>query len=120
MNQNILDKIKTTKSYKSKSNQTSGNKYQIKIQYNNVIVSMIFHDNYLNESDKKSFIYSLMMDAMAYENSRNIKDFMSEIGYEDEKQAVKIYNACKKQHERFNKLFTLNEQNQISKLLEDF
>jgi hypothetical protein len=116
----ILEKIKITKVYLGKSTQTSGNKYQIIINYNNIKTSMIFNDNYLNKSEKKDFICCLILDSMSFENSNSLNDFMREFGYENEKEAKKAYNGCMKQFNKYNKLFTKNEQEQLSKLLENY
>lgn len=116
----ILDKIKTTKSRLGKSEMTSGDKFKVKISYNGKSCYMVFNDNFENKSDKKDFIYSLWLDADAWINSKNLADFMSEFGYDDKKQASKIYNACEKQAQKFNKLFTQKEQNEIRELLADY
>lgn len=116
----ILEKIKTTKTYLNKSKKTSGNKFKIKMTYKNKTIYFIFNDNYLNDSDKKDFLNALYMDSLSYEESQNIYEFMRNFGYEEEKEANKIYNACKKQYEKFNKLFNLQEQQKISKILENY
>ena len=116
----ILEKIKTNKIRLGKSEMTSGDKFKVKITYNGKSCYMVYHDNFKNKSDKKDFIYSLMLDADAYNNTTNLYDFMTEYGYENEKQANKIYNACKRQSLKFDKLFTNDEQAEIQKLLADY
>lgn len=116
----ILEKIKTTKSRLGKSDCTSGNKFKVKISYNGKNCYMVYHDNFKNKSNKKDFIYSLLLDSDAYNNTTDLYDFMAEFGYDDKKQASKIYNACKMQSLKFNKLFTQKEQAEIRELLADY
>lgn len=47
----------------------------------------------------------LLSDYYAYLNARDVQDFMNEFGYEDEKQAKRIYEACGKQKEKLDDLF---------------
>lgn len=117
----ILDKIKTTKSRLGKSKMTSGDKFKVKISYNGKSCYMTFHDNFKNKSDKKDFICSLLLDSNAYEyDTRDLYDFMANFGYTDEKQARKIYNACKRQAQKVNYLFTKQEQEKLQELLMDY
>ena len=117
---NILDLIKVSKKYLGKSNLTSGNKYEITLAYMNKQISFDYHDNYKNESNIKDFLYSLMLDTSSYENCGTIYEFAREFGYKDFKQATKIYNACKKQYEKLNKLFNKQEQEELQELLQDY
>lgn len=116
----LLENIKTTKIYLNKSKETSGDKFQIKMTYKNKTIYFVFNDNYLNESGKKDFLNALYLDALSYEEAQDLCEFMRSFGYEEEKEANKIYNACKKQHKKFNKLFDLQEQQQIAKILENY
>lgn len=116
----ILEKIKTTKTLLGKSQITSGNKYKVKISYNGKSVYMIFHDNFKNGSDKKDFVYSLMQDANAYRDCYNFADFMNNFNYTEEKEVQKIYNACRRQSQKFDKLFTEEEQEELQELLADY
>lgn len=105
----ILEKIRTTKSYKGKSEMTSGNAYTVRVYYNGKYCQMTFHDNIYNKSDKNDFLYSLLMDADAYNNSRDMADFADEYGYDDIRKCLKAYNGCKSQAEKVKRLFTDEE-----------
>lgn len=111
----ILDKINVTKKLIGKSEMTSGNAYRVTISYNGKRVWFIFNDNYMNDADKKELVECLWLDATAYEYNQDLGDFINEFGYNDDiKAGISAYNGCKKQYERFNKLFTKLEQNQIA------
>ena len=105
----MLESIKCTKSYIGKSEVTSGNTYRVTLTYNGKSVWFIFNDNYLNKSNKRDFVYCLLSDAQAYECAKDVNGFMDEFCYTDYTEAKRIYNACKKQHERICKLFTSTE-----------
>ena len=116
----LLNEINTTKTYIGKSDCTSGNAYRITLTRNGVKVGFIFNDNIYNESDKNDFIYSLLSDSQAYENTRDLTDFMNEYGYTDAKQAKQAYDACKKQGERLHKLFNNTEIKTLEKIFENY
>lgn len=117
----ILKKIKTTKTRLGKSEMTSGDKFKVKITYNGKSCYMTFHDNFKNKSDKKDFICCLLLDANAYEeDTRDSYDFMVNFGYTDEKEAKAIYNACKRQAQKVNYLFTEQEKEKLQELLMDY
>lgn len=117
---NLLNEINTTKTYIGKSDLTSGNAYRVTLTRNGKRIGFIFNDNIYNESDKNDFIYSLLNDSQAYEYCYNFADFMNEYGYTDDKQAKKIYNACKKQSERLHKLFNSTEIEMLEKIFENY
>lgn len=116
----LLNEINTTKTYIGKSDLTSGNAYRVTLTRNGVKVGFIFNDNIYNESDKNDFIYSLLSDSQAYENARDLTDFMLAFGYTDAKQAKQVYNACKKQSERLHKLFNTTEIETLEKIFENY
>lgn len=116
----LSNEINTTKTYIGKSNLTSGNAYRVTLTRNGVKVGFIFNDNIYNESDKNDFIYSLLRDSQAYENARDLTDFMLDFGYDDTTQAKKIYDACKKQSERLHKLFNDAEIETLEKIFENY
>lgn len=105
----LFDRIGCQKTYMSKSDMCSGNKYFITISYKDKHIGFVFHDNYLNQSSKKDFLYCLIDDARAFENCRNLVEFMREFGYTEASKARKAYNGCMKQSERLHKLFTDEE-----------
>ena len=116
----LLNEINTTKTYIRKSDLTSGNAYRVTLTRNGVKVGFIFNDNIYNESDKNDFIYSLLRDSQAYENARDLTDFMFDFGYDNIPQAKQVYNACKKQSERLHKLFNDAEIETLEKIFENY
>ena len=115
----IKDLVMASKVCLGKSKQTSGNEYSVVLKYNGNSITMLFHDNYKNESGKDDFLYALLMDALAYESCFNLADFMDEFGYdcEDKDKAEKAYKACERQNNKLHRLFTYEE---IERLQEEF
>ena len=105
----LKDLVVASKVCMGKSKETSGNEYSVVLKYNGNSISMLYHDNYKNKSDKDEFLYALLLDGVAYENCYNLADFMDEFGYEDKTKATKAYNACKRQCEKLHRLFTYEE-----------
>lgn len=116
----LLDEINTTKTYIRKSDCTSGNAYRVTLTRNGKRIGFIFNDNIYNESDKNDFVYSLLRDSQAYENARDLTDFMLDFGYDNIPQAKQVYNACKKQSERLHKLFDDAEIETLEKIFENY
>ena len=116
----LLNEINSTETYTGKSNFTAGNAYRVTLTRNGVKVGFIFNDNIYNESDKNDFIYSLLSDSQAYENARDLTDFMLAFGYDNIPQAKQAYNACKKQSERLHKLFNDSEIKTLEKIFENY
>ena len=116
----LLNEINSTETYIGKSDLTSGNAYRVTLTRNGVKVGFIFNDNIYNESDKNDFIYSLLSDSQAYENARDLTDFMNEFGYTDAQKAKQAYNACKKQSDRLHKLFNDSEIETLKKIFENY
>lgn len=118
----IKDLVKANKICMGKSTQTSGNEYSVVLKYNGNSITMLFHDNYRNESGKDDFLYALLMDAMLYEDYPNLADFMGELGYDydQRKEAEKAYKACERQYKKLNKLFTEEEIKELLNEFEDF
>ena len=57
----------------------------------------------------KDVMYSLLSDAMAYDEADNIFDFCDDLGYDcidNYDEAIKIYNACKKTSIALHNMFT--------------
>ena len=104
----LLSMIKCSKTRLGKSNLCSGDEYRITLTYKGKKAVFRFHDNYLNKSDKSDFIRCLLLDAEAYNNCRDVYDFMSDFGYTSIRDAQKVYRACEKQSEKVHRLF--NEQ----------
>lgn len=118
----IKDLVKANKVCLGKSTKTSGNEYSVVLKYNGNSVTMLYHDNYKNESGKDDFLYALLMDAMTYENCFNLADFMKEFGYdyEQEKEAAKAYKACERQYNKLHRVFTEEEIKELQNEFEDF
>ena len=119
----IKDLVRVNKTCMGKSTQTSGNEYSVVLKYNEKSITMLFHDNYRNESEKDDFLYALLMDAMLYEECPNLADFMRELGYdyEQRKEAQKVYRACeRRQYNKLHKLFTEEEIKELQNEFEDF
>ena len=119
---NILDLIKVYKKDLGKSNKTSGNKFEITMSYMGAEIVFDYHDNYQNKSDKKDFLFALMSDSVAYRDTQNIESFIDYFDYNNEnvKVVLRAYNECKEQFEKYNKLFTETEQQEIENLLADY
>lgn len=118
----IKDLVKASKVCMGKSNKTSGNEYSVVLKYNGNSITILFHDNYRNESGKDEFLYALLMDAMLYEDCPNLADFMGELGYdyEQKEEAEKVYKACKRQYNKLHRLFTEEEIKELQNEFEDF
>lgn len=114
----ILSKIKCTRTYLRKSEMCSGNAYKITLSYHGKRCSFVFHDNFKNQSNKRDFVYCLVLDAQAYDNTRDLYEFAREFGYlryadvgdaDAMQRARKARKACEKQSERLHRLFNDNE-----------
>lgn len=118
----LKDLVKANKVCMGKSKKTGGNEYSVVLKYNGNSITMLYHDNYKNESDKDEFLYALLMDSLAYENCFNLADFMDEFGYDyDQKdKALKDYEACARQYNKLHRLFTEEEIEQLQEEFEDF
>lgn len=121
MTNNILNKIKFAKTYIEKSTLTSGNKYKITLTYKNKKVWFYYNDNIYNKGGLNDCLYCLLLDSQSFEyNKDNLKGFALEFGYDDINEAKRVYNACKKQYERLNKLFNQEEIKQLEKYFENY
>ena len=118
----LKDLVTANKVCMGKSKETSGNEYSVVLKYNGNCITMLFHDNYKNDSGKDDFLYALLMDGLAYENCYNLADFMDEFGYDyDQKdKAQKAYKACERQYNKLHRLFTDEEIEQLQEEFEDF
>lgn len=86
-----------TISIKTESGQKSFHFYGSINDFNN-------HKNELSESDLSLAVYCIFSDAASYINAVDILDFKDEFGYEDSKEARRVYNACRKQATDLNDL----------------
>lgn len=62
-----------------------------------------------NELNKNEFLRCVVGDAIAYCSCNSLNDFMDEFGYEDEKKARKIFNACKSIYSELTNYFSEDE-----------
>lgn len=118
----LKDLVKATRTYMGKSEKTSGNKYKVVFKYNGQTATMIYHDNYLNNSGKNEFLYALLMDGLAFANCFNLADFTDEFGYDYDNlpQAKKAFDSCAKQLVKLQRLFTEEEIEQLQEEFSDF
>lgn len=57
----------------------------------------------------KDIMYSLLLDAFAYDDAEDVYDFCAELGYdyiENHEKVLSMYNACKKTSEAMHRMFT--------------
>ena len=120
----LEEMVVAKKTYLFKSFMTSGGCYLITLKNvkTGVRVQMRFNDNYYNDGDVVDFVYCLMMDAWCYEESKDLEDFVRSLGYDSiyDTRAIKAYNSCKKQYERFNKIFSVEERKKVKRILENY
>lgn len=116
----LKDLVKANKVCLGKSEMTNGNDYSVTLEYNGNCITMVYHDNYLNEGDRDDFLYVLLIDSFIYEDFRNAKDLMLEYGCKDIKQAKEIYKVCKRHYKKLHRLFTDEEISQLQAEFEDF
>ena len=90
--------------------------YKCKIKYMGLSYTFKYQCNASYcEPNLNDCLDSLLLDASAYEESRDIIDFCNEFGYEDIK-GIKVYKACKKTYNAIHRLFTDEE---IEKLYDE-
>ena len=108
------------------TNENKRNNYKVRISYNGNEYETIFHDSIYNYEngiglDINDVIYAVLLDARAYEDSRDLEDFASEFGYDlyDEfeedynPELLRVYNECHKTFNALDKMFTKNELEQL-------
>lgn len=102
----------------------SRNIYTLTLKRNGISSSFKFGDSIDNTQKgirpkDYEIIYAIIQDYYSYLDSPNVNEFMSMFGYEDKKQANKIYNAVKRNYLKVNKLFTENEVEQLGKIFQE-
>lgn len=111
------------KTYLGKSETTSGNCYlmTIKNKKRGTRISFRFYDNYRNQSGLIDGLDALLSDAYAYDYcwTKDVWHFMREYGYTSYKEAEKVFNGCKKQFERMNKLLDDEELKLVKEKLQE-
>lgn len=88
-----------------KSKMCSGNEYKVTLTYMDKSYTFPFHTNYRDIKDDRRFLRCLFDDALSYENSADILDFKDELGYEDDKECRRVYNACRDISTKLHDLF---------------
>ena len=124
----LLDSVKASKTNRGKSKMTAGDKYEIKMSHNDKTIYFVFNDNINNNSDKKDWIYALLVAADAYESTRtstHLYDFCREFGYdynnkEERTEADRVLTACAKNADKLQKIFTSAELKMLHNIFEDY
>ena len=121
----LLESVKTTKTNKGKSKMTAGDKYEIKMTHNGKTICFVYNDNIYNKGDKNDFLYALLVDADAYESTKNTFEFCQAFGYdwnnkEERNKADEILTACCRNADKLQKLFTSAELDMLHNIFEDY
>ena len=118
----LKDLVTANKVCMGKSKETSGNEYSVVLKYNGNCITILYHDNYKNESGKDEFLYALLMDGLACSQCRNLSDFMDlyAYDYEEIEKAEKVFKECQRQYNKLCRLFTQEEINQLIEEFKDF
>lgn len=69
---------------------------------------------------KSETIYALKSDSEFTESAGNYKGYLDEFGLEDDKNSRKTYKGLKSNNEKYNKIFTQNQREQLNKIYEDY
>ena len=120
-------KIKILTSTVIKSPWANGycRKYFLELNYNNKKFSFPYTDSVMaycngDKLDKMNALYCVLLDADAYDNSRDIDDFSAEFGYEKISECLKAYRACEKTSEKMHEIFTNAELEQLHDEFQDY
>lgn len=110
--------------------ESKRNNYKVSINYNNESFTVVFHDSIYNYEHGISLntddvIYSVLMDAMAYDTTEDLEDFAAEYGYDlyDEFEEdynptlLDAYTECHRTSDALKRMFTSNE---LEELHEEF
>jgi hypothetical protein len=108
--------------------ESKRNHYKISINYNNESFTVVFHDSIYSYKNGISLntddvIYSILMDAMAYDNCDGLEDFASEYGYDlyDELEEgydptlLDAYTECHRISDALKRMFTSSELEELEK-----
>ena len=121
----LLDSVKASKTNKGKSKLTAGDKYEIKMTHNGKTIYFVYNDNIYNKGDKNDFLYALLVDADAYESTKNTFHFCQAFGYdynnkEERTKADRILSACCINADKLQKLFTSAELEILHEIFKDY
>lgn len=110
-------------------------KYYLELKYNNKSYRFTFHDSIYNYNHNKKLnkldtIYAVLTDSNSYDYTRNYQDFCNEFGYDEyietqygiieNREARKIYEACKKTYEALHEIFSDDELEQLQDEFQDY
>ena len=100
-------KLKTCRMGEGKRGE---NKYKVTIsnqdqKYNTTFTDSLYNTYNNTKSSNFEILYCIISDAISYYYSRTLEDFIDEFGYEDEKQAKRIYDGCRRSYEGLSNLF---------------
>lgn len=126
--------------------------YKLTLSYNGEEFNFTFHDsvyNYCNKIklNKMDALNSILLDASAYEQTRDEKDFLSQFGYDefdlynyyqngytfadmygfaskkdvdDLKAGLKAYKECERTYNALNRIFTSSELDELHEELAEY
>jgi hypothetical protein len=120
----LLSKIKIKSEYMGDSNKDGwkAHEYTVNIRYNDKSIRIKYFQGMAHDIDDIKLddaLYALQNDAQY--GSMSFEEFCHEIGYDsDSISDNKIYKACVKNSERFNKLFNTDEQELLTIHFEDY
>lgn len=112
----LLSMIKFSRTFVRKSKMCSGNEYKIFISYNGHWAWFTFHDNFMNKSTLRDWLYCLVLDMNAYDFNADEYELARAYGYDDIEQARKVYKACRKTSEKMHKIFNEAELDILSEI----
>lgn len=108
-------------------------KYACLLKRNEVKYSFAFYDSVVNHvnnkrPEKTEVLFCVLLDASSYNNTACFSDFCAEFGYneydentgEENKEAVKVWEACKKAAYAVDDMFTGNEREELYDLLNEW
>ena len=120
----MLKKIKF--SYREADNQTGlftpyHTLFKCKIKVDGLQFTFPFQCNASHEEPNlEACLSCLFLDASAYEESRDLLDFVNEYGYETETGARKAYKACKRTYKALHRLFSEEELEELYEEVEEW
>lgn len=124
--------------------------YRLTAQYNGVTYTFTYHDSVANfggKLNKMDALYSILMDAQAYDSVRNEKEFLDEFGYDEFnlysaysmgasirflencyaksdvemfEKGLKAYRGCKKASEKLHDMLTDEEFEKLQEEFQDY
>lgn len=96
--------------------------YKLTLSYKGNEYNFTYHDSVYNwqnniKLDKMDALNSILLDANAYEQSRDEKEFLNEFGYDKDvdtlKAGLKAYKECERTYDALNRIFTSAELDEL-------